>query len=90
MARYDIYAGLGGGFGGATLVGTEEHDTKDEAILSAYSHAREAYESYEGLYGLRTLEQIMKEDGIDDPQDAFGIYTEEVESWIDYYVKEEE
>ena len=31
MALYNVYAGMGGGFGGATFIGTYECDSEEEA-----------------------------------------------------------
>ena len=90
MAWYKIYAGLGGGFGGANYEGTHEFDTQDEALKYAYHAAVECYQSYEGNYGVLDWEECKEaciESGWnydDDTVDDY--YLEEIESWIDYYV----
>lgn len=84
--KWKIYAGLGGGFGNANYVRTFT-GTKERAEKEAYYAAIEEYENYEGLHGLRTIDDIMEEDGIEDYEEAQQIYNEERESWLDYYVK---
>lgn len=47
--KYNIYAGLGGGFGGARLVAeAEEFENQAAAEEYAYEYAIEEYQSYEG------------------------------------------
>jgi hypothetical protein len=82
---YVIYAGLGGGFGGASLDGIE-YCTKDKAEESAVEAANETYSSYEGSHGIRTIEEIMEEDEVDE-EEAEQIYSDERESWLDYRVE---
>ncbi len=83
--KWKIFAGLSGGFGGAHYVKTVS-GTEQEAQDEAYELAKEEYESYEGLHGLRTIDEIMDEDGVDH-EEAEEIYNEEMESWLEYYVK---
>ena len=90
--KYNLYAGLSGGFGGANLVfkGAEYNDI-EEATKAAYEYAVEEYQSYEGYHGLTSYDDIKEnpEDyGLDEDSEAEDIdevYTEEVESWIEYY-----
>lgn len=100
MGVFSIYAGLGGGFGGAKYCGKEKFDTEEEAYEAAYRMAIEEYNSYSGLYGLPDAQAIM-----DDPE-YYGIYdfnsltekekedaindilNEDCENWIEYYVEE--
>ena len=91
---YDIYAGLGGGFGGATFQVTEEHQDKDWATKAAYDLAVEIYQSYEGMHGILCWDEckeILKEEygesEITD-EDVDDYYREEVEGWIEYYTVE--
>ena len=91
---YDIYAGLGGGFGGATFQVTEEHQDKDWATKAAYDFAVEIYQSYEGLHGILdwyVCKEILKEEygesEITD-EDVDVYYREEIEGWIEYYAVE--
>ena len=88
MTKFKIFAGLGGGFGGARFVGIEEHESRSEASKNAYEYAVEEYESYGGLHGLRTREEVMEEDEIEDEDIGDEAYREEIEGWIEYYVEE--
>lgn len=92
MPKYLIYAGLGGGFGKAELVDEEplEFEDKEAAEEYAFDCACEHYESYLGMYGLRTIEEIMEQDEIDDEEIAGEVFNEERASWLDYYVEEVE
>ena len=54
MDKYNIYAGLGGSFGGANYKFTTEANSLEEATDIAYQVAVEEYEGYEGFYGLKT------------------------------------
>lgn len=84
MEKYNIYAGLGGSFGGASFVATEEFKDENEAWEYAYDYAVEIYESYAGYHGIRTVEDIMEEDEVDESE-AIEIYQEEIEDWVEYY-----
>ena len=97
MKKYNIYAGLGGGFGGARLVAeAEEFENEAAAVNYAYECALEEYQSYEGYHGIVSYGDILdypKDYGLEDgftEEDVQEIYQEEVESWISYYVKEVE
>lgn len=81
---YNIYAGLGGSFGGASYIGTLQNVDEEEASDYASEEACNIYESYEGLHGLRTTVDIMNEEEVDEDE-AWEIYLEERESWLDYY-----
>lgn len=85
--KWFISYGLGGGFGGANnyevIDATGSVDSEDEANMYAWEKACEEYESYVGLHGLRTQDEIMEEDDVDE-ETAEEIYNEERESWLDY------
>ncbi len=85
---YSIFAGLGGGFGGERFIETFK-GTEEDAEKCAYEKACEEYDSYEGLHGLRTINDIMEEDNLDE-EEAEEIYNQERESWLCYYIKEYE
>ena len=97
MALYNLYTGLGGGFGGSSYNTTEDYDTYDQAVEAAYDLAFEEYQSYEGLHGIRSeneiKEEYMEENGIFDESDLgqedwdfiADAYREEVEGWICYH-----
>ena len=90
--KFEIYAGLGGGFGGASYIETIEANTREEAEEYARQYAIDDYESYEE-YGI-----LSRDDVYEDLIESFGEepleedvdlkYMEKVEEWITYYVKE--
>lgn len=87
--KYNIYAGLSGGFGDADYQGTGEFEDENAAYEYAYQLAAEEFNSYVGMHGLLTWSEIAEEEGLDPEEDAETIdtlYEEQVESWIDYYV----
>ncbi|WP_091020628.1 MULTISPECIES: hypothetical protein [Paenibacillus] len=86
MQSFKIYAGLGGGFGGANYECTEQFNNEGEAEKFAWSKACEHYESYAGSNGLRSIEDITEEEEVGE-EEAEEIYNEERENWLDYYVK---
>ena len=93
--NYRIYAGLGGSFGGANYIETKEFRSEEEAAEYAYECALEVYDSYEGLNGLPSMQDIADENDLDldnseDQIIAQEMYNEEVEGWLDYYVEEDE
>lgn len=69
---------------------SEAKKTKEAAEEYAFDCACDDYESYLGMYGLRTIEEIMKQDEIDDEEVAGEIFDEERASWLDYRVEEVE
>lgn len=91
--KFEIYAGLGGGFGGASYIETIEANTREEAEEYARQCAIDDYESYEGSHGI-----LSRDDVFEDLIESFGEepleedvdlkYMEEVEGWITYYVEE--
>ena len=88
--KYNIYAGLGGGFGGAKYSGTGEFKSEEDAYQVAYAIAREEYESYEGYHGILDWHDTAEANDLDpDDEDNYDViselYDEEVESWIEYY-----
>lgn len=76
--------GMSGGFGGIRNYEVIEADSEDEASKEAWGQACEMYESYSGSNGLRSVAEIMEEDGIEDKSEAEDAYNEEREGWIDY------
>lgn len=87
---YDIYAGLSGGFGGAELIEEQvEFDSLEAAEEYAYQEAKDIYDSYDGLHGLMTVEEIMEEEDLSEDE-AYEAWEEQREDWIEYYVKESE
>ena len=95
MAQYKVYAGLGGGFGGAKYIETVEAANEEEASRIAYEYAVEEYESYEGLHGLVSYGDVVdnpEEYGLDEDcqneEYLWEAYEEERSTWLDYYVEE--
>ena len=98
MKKYKIYAGLGGGFGGASFEGIYEYRNQEEADRAAYVMAAEEYESYAGMHGLLDYDGIredLEESGFIDTIDENEIddmvdnaYMEHMESWLDYRAEE--
>ena len=94
MAQYKVYAGLGGGFGGAKYIETVEAANEEEAADIAYEYAVEEYESYEGLHGLVSYGDVVdnpEEYGLDEDcqneEYLWEAYEEERSTWLDYYVE---
>lgn len=99
MKKYKIYAGMGGSFGGASYQCTIEAKNEREATHYAYQLAEEEYQSYEGYHGILSWEECeedlrdseiigddMTENEIEDCVNAH--YLDQIESWVEYYVKE--
>ena len=61
MGKFIITYGLSGGFGGADNCKIIDEDTLDKASSYAYEEACGVYEDYSGLYGLRTLSEVLEE-----------------------------
>ena len=96
MAKYRIYAGLNGGFGGMVYQGTRDFASDQEAEWYASDIAWEEYESYGGNHGLLdrdgVYDDLLESEWID-PQSQSeeeidrivdDHYREQVESWIEY------
>lgn len=91
--EYNIYAGLGGGFGGATYQYTGLFNSQEEADNEAYQRGCEEYDSYSGHRGLLTYEEALEEakahnpgateDELDDYIDE--LFLEDMETWIESY-----
>ena len=93
VSRRIVYHGDSGSVcGEERRDGDEDEDTLDEASSYAYEEACGVYEDYSGLYGLRTLSEVLEELQEEYPEateeDAFEIYNEERESWLDYSAEE--
>ena len=96
--KFKIFAGLGGGFGGAEFQYIKEFASLEDAEEAAYSAALDIYDSYKGMHDLRTVSEIIEEDLqgkeyadlLEEELLAVAeeIYSEERESWLDYYVEE--
>ena len=84
---YIILAGLGGGFNSCkelrTLYFSKEDVSEEELVELARDYALEEYSSYEGMHGLRSIDDIMEEEEVDYCE-AEEIYQDDVETWIGY------
>lgn len=97
MAKFKIYAGLGGGFGGANFQRVLTCRDEDEAMKEAREMAIEEYFSYGGYHGLYTWES-MKETIAEDEYDGDesqvsdeevdDALLDDIESWITYHVEQ--
>lgn len=91
--KFNIYAGMSGGFGGATYVTTDDFVTAADAQEYAYQCALDDYQSYEGMHGILSwadcLETLKEEYNDDDVSydDVDDYYQNEIESWIEYYIE---
>lgn len=101
MTKYNLYAGLSGGFGGADYMGTYEFNSIEEATNEAYLLACEVYESYEGYHGIMSweecrealIESYYEEEENEDDEHSYEpeeeevniYYMEEKEGWLSYY-----
>lgn len=93
MSKYKIFAGLGGGFGGAEYVETREFVTEKDANDYAYELACQDYEMYEGMHGLPDFGDIeedpeyygLMEDA--SSEEIEEVYIEARDGWIEYYVE---
>ena len=93
LKEYNIYSGLGGGFGGASYQYATLCESAEDAEKEAYESAVEEYQSYEGFNSIPTwsdsLDAAMEENpGV--PEDelheiADEIYNSIMEEWIEYY-----
>lgn len=89
---YNIYAGLGGGFGGAEFYSSEDFSSEEDAVEYARDVAIQEYQSYEGchgIYGLQDIQEEYQDFGLDKDftdEELEEVYLEEIESWIEYYV----
>lgn len=88
MAKYNIYYGLSGGFGGQTLKETKEFDSQEEAEDYAHEYAKEEYDSYAGLHGLEDFDSIQEQYPEYSEEEVWDFYEECRESWLEYEAKE--
>lgn len=59
MALYNLYGGVGGGFGGHdVLLSTDEFNSMEDAMEAAHELAEQEYESYAGLHGIPSWDEV--------------------------------
>jgi hypothetical protein len=61
---------------------------QEAAENEAYELAIQDYEMYEGMHGIRGVQEIMEEEDITDENEAYEVYVEERDSWLSYEVEE--
>ena len=94
MKKFRVFAGMGGGFGGAKDYGVYEFKNAEEAERYAYEMAVQEYQSYEGYHGIISWGEIAEnpeEFGLEEgytEDDINEIYNEEIDGWISYYAEE--
>lgn len=88
MPQYKIFAGLGGGFGGAFEVVIEEHNNLTNAIYSAYEYACNEYDSYGGMHGLFNEEDALAENPDLTEEELEEMRQEDLEAWVEYWAEE--
>lgn len=97
MTKYNIYAGMGGGFGGPVYHCTDEFENKEAAEECARELAIEDYQSYEGYHGIRSWTECatdyLMDNGLIEDEDQAENYEfsdDEVEDINDIYSEEVE
>lgn len=92
LREYNIYEGLGGGFGGANYHSTILAESRREADEYAYTLACDTFESYEGERGIRSWDECAEDLDIDPNTNYLdeiaavnAEYDNEREAWIEYY-----
>ena len=93
MKYFKIGYGCGCGDNEEYIIANDQH----EADSAAYQAAIDDYESFEGLHGIRGVEDIAEEDYDIDPEDnipeelydeIWEVYLEERESQLNYWAEE--
>lgn len=90
MKQYNIYAGLGGSFGGASYQYTTLAGTREEAEDEAFEVACEEYESMAGLHGLRDMDSCTEEYCLDNNLDQEELDEEDLDIIEEAYIEERE
>lgn len=75
--KFKILYGLGGAINEETIEAENEDQAENEAFLLACA----CYEQYEGMHGLRSVEDIMEEEDLE-YNDAYIEWEQERESWL--------
>ncbi|TWN93198.1 hypothetical protein CHCC20491_1849 [Bacillus paralicheniformis] len=90
MPKYKIYYGVGGTINDITKDNEAyEYENYQEALNIARQQACEAFESYERMCGVTSIEERIEQDGLTE-EEAAAEYNEDVESWIEYGADEVE
>ena len=88
--KFLVKYALSGGFGGCKREEGEiiEAGNEGDAYDYAYEMACQEYDSYDGMHGLRSVNDITEEEEIEDYDEAEQIWAAEREGWLDYSVEE--
>ena len=82
MEKYYIEASAGASMGKVQEV--IQASSLEDALYEAHLIAWDEYESYGGLHGLSSVENIMEEDHDLSEDEAFEVHCNQVEDEIDY------
>ena len=88
MGKFEIRYGVLCGFG--CVCDWEDCDacSLDDARNIAYKLACQEYEKYDGMFGLRSIGDILKDGDASDKEEAEEIWREERSSWLEYDARE--
>ena len=95
MPKFNLYAGLTGGFNSVELVAKNvECESLEEAEMFAYDYALSKFDDMSGTHGLKSYmdikDELREEYGDDIAFDdiVFEEYLQYADQWISYYAKE--
>ena len=95
MPKFNLYAGLTGGFNSVELVAKNvECESLEEAEMFAYDYALSKFDDMSGTHGLKSYmdieDELREEYGYDIAFDdiVFEEYLQYADQWISYYAKE--
>lgn len=80
--KYFIEYGVGGGINSKNSE-VVDFESEEKASNYAWEMACQDYDNYAGMYGIRDINDIIDEDGVDE-EEAEMIFNDERESWLDY------
>lgn len=86
--RWRLYAGLSGGFGGASYIKTIEA-SEASAFREAEYEANEIYDRFEGMHGLFNSEDELEQNPELTEEELGEMEDEDRERWLDYHIVEE-
>lgn len=97
MPKFNLYAGLTGGFNSVGLVEENvECENLEEAEMFAYDYALSKFDDMSGTHGLKSYmdieDELREEYGDDIAFDDIVLeeYLQYADQWISYYAKEVE
>lgn len=87
MNKFEISYGISGGFGGSCDWEEIQAVSLEDAETQAWENACEVYNSYDGMYGLRTIDEIAKEEDMTEDEATYQ-WIDNREGWIIYQARE--